>query len=350
MSKPYAVPSCYFPSTVFFIDDNKDFLQNFTLQLDERLVFKIFTSPYEALDAVYNSQQQPDYLNQLCLSRDNEHYKSWPTTSQTVNLDLAAIHWEAYNPKRFNEVSVVVVDYAMPGMNGLEFCETLEDSPVKKILLTGRADEKTAIEAFNKGIIDRYVRKNDQDVTQLINESIYTLQRQYFQTMSDMIIKMLALNSPSCLQDKKFAEFMKTLAHKHGFTEFYLTENSGSFLLLEPNGKPWCLIVKTKEDMQRYCQVAKDNNAPDEVVKQLKDGKVLPCFWNLGPENNETITDWTSCLRSVEKVEGNETYYYLLTDDPTPFDIDINKIYSYDAFLKEVDDRSSDALFTDKVS
>ena len=63
------------------------------------------------------------------------------------------IHKVIYDSKRFAMKTVVVVDYSMPNMNGLEVCKALEDLPLKFIMLTGKAEPETAIEAFNDGLI-----------------------------------------------------------------------------------------------------------------------------------------------------------------------------------------------------
>ncbi len=321
------IPSCFFPSTVVFVDDSREFLVNFTLQMDDRMAYRIFDSPYDALDLINAAQREVDNLNQRCVSEYVES-NAWPMTNQTINIDLAAIHWEVYNPRRFAEVSVVIVDYAMPGMNGLEFCSRMGNSPVKKILLTGQADERTAIEAFNDGIIDRFVQKNDPNVTQLIQKNIEKLQWEYFRDMSDMVANMLAVNSPSCLQDPKFADFFMNICEENNIIEFYLTENSGSFLLLDEQANPSCLIMKTSQDLKHHYDLALDNQAPQEVLDKLKTGEEIPYFWQADSYQQEW-NDWASCLFPAKRVECKENYYYVLIKDPRSFDIRRDKILSY---------------------
>ena len=62
-----------------------------------------------------------------------------------------------HDPDRFAEVSVAIVDYDMPGENGMEICRRLRNHPVRTVMLTGKADEKLATSAFNQGLIDRFV-------------------------------------------------------------------------------------------------------------------------------------------------------------------------------------------------
>ena len=55
---------------------------------------------------------------------------------------------------------IVISDYMMPGMNGLEFLDTLrkKGNDIPFIIFTGRGEEGMAIEALNKGA-NRYIRK-----------------------------------------------------------------------------------------------------------------------------------------------------------------------------------------------
>src|SRR5467141_3678823 len=57
--------------------------------------------------------------------------------------------------------AVVVADMQMPGMNGVEFLKKVqEQSPdTVRIMLTGNADQKTAMDAVNFGHVFRFLTK-----------------------------------------------------------------------------------------------------------------------------------------------------------------------------------------------
>ncbi|KTD17561.1 response regulator [Legionella jordanis] len=331
----FSIPTCYFPSTALFVDDSRDFLLNFVLQLDEGLSFRVFDVPFEALDYIHQKRCELDMLSQRCLSEYTET-KNCPLTNHTVNLDLAAIHAEIYNPRRFSEISVVVVDYAMPSMDGIEFCRRIGNKNIKKILLTGQADEKLAIEAFNEGLIHRYIQKSDPNVAELITKSISDLQLQYFQSMSEMIVRMLSVSSPSCLHDRKFAEFFWKLRQEKGIVEYYLADNSGSFLLLDEDANAHFLIVKNEADMRLHYDLALDNGASEEVLDQLASGEKIPCVWQAHSQSKDW-GDWSSHLIPAKRLISAETYFYAYAKGPVLFDIHTNKILSYHHHLEELD-------------
>lgn len=233
-------PVCYFPSTALFIDDCRDFLLNFVLQLDESLAYRIFDSPLDALEHLEKTQGDQQIFSQRCHSRYQEHKDRAHADSA-----LLALRSELYNPQRFTDVSVVVVDYAMPGMDGLEFCKRIADSSIRKILLTGKADEKLAIEAFNAGLIHRYIHKSDPQAAELITRSIYDLQWEYFQDMSDAVQRSLEINSPECFQNKHFSDFLRRFCRDKGVVEFYLADKHGSLILLDDDAQVSFLIAKS---------------------------------------------------------------------------------------------------------
>lgn len=67
----------------------------------------------------------------------------------------------ALDQVRVQEFGLIVSDNIMPGMRGLEFLSiVMETQPdARRILVTGYTDQDQAIEAFNHGVLHRYVAK-----------------------------------------------------------------------------------------------------------------------------------------------------------------------------------------------
>src|SRR5579863_5417363 len=63
--------------------------------------------------------------------------------------------------RNWKDYSVVVADMRMPEMNGVEFLTKVRESApeVVRVMLTGNADQATAIEAINQGNIFRFLNK-----------------------------------------------------------------------------------------------------------------------------------------------------------------------------------------------
>ena len=69
---------------------------------------------------------------------------------------------EALNFLNENEPDIVLSDFIMPQMNGLEFLSQVKElyPDVSTILLTGYADKENAISAINKVGLYKYITKN----------------------------------------------------------------------------------------------------------------------------------------------------------------------------------------------
>ena len=104
----------------------------------------------------------------------------------------AAAALELIDPK--NPFSVVISDMQMPGMNGVEFLKKMEEvSPnTVRCMLTGNADQGTAVEAINTGKIFRFFSKPclPEDLEAGINDGIR--QYQLITAEKDLLEKTLA--------------------------------------------------------------------------------------------------------------------------------------------------------------
>jgi PAS domain S-box-containing protein len=78
----------------------------------------------------------------------------------SLNMEVASSAGEALKLLEVNAFDCIVIDYKMPGMNGLEFCRKLRGEGVSTpiILYTGQGSEDVAEEAFAAGV-DDYLKK-----------------------------------------------------------------------------------------------------------------------------------------------------------------------------------------------
>jgi response regulator RpfG family c-di-GMP phosphodiesterase len=95
-----------------------------------------------------------------------------------TNYEVIAIN----SPKRAlefvkqNSVDLVISDFLMPGMNGIEFLSEVKriNPAAIRILLTGYADKENAIKAINDVGLYQYIEKpwNNEDLRLIINNGL----------------------------------------------------------------------------------------------------------------------------------------------------------------------------------
>jgi len=171
------IMSFYHPTKVVFVDDNQSFLDAIALELYEQENILLFTNPESAMQLCKNNNE-----NILQLTTIEEENNNLDLDSNSITTTFNMVNM-IYEPSRFNNVSVLVVDYLMPTINGIEFCKQLSDKPMYKILLTAEADSDIAINAFNEGIIDKFILKTHANLFEQLKIYINELTNKYFLPM-----------------------------------------------------------------------------------------------------------------------------------------------------------------------
>jgi CheY-like chemotaxis protein len=202
MNSGLILPLCH-PTSVVLVDDNTDFLHNLSLHLDPMLAFHLFEHPSAALRKIDGEKKLQSLL------RAHQGPEESLPGRQLVDLDIGGLWRRVTLPTRFDLTSVAVVDYDMPEMNGLEFCRRLGGSDVRKILLTGKADEAIAISAFNNGLIDRYIVKQRADALEMLNMEILDLQLRFMAELLRPLTEVIASGSFRFLKDPAFIDYFQ---------------------------------------------------------------------------------------------------------------------------------------------
>lgn len=325
------IPVCYFPTTVAFVDDSKRFLKNIHFKLDENMVTIFLSDPAQALEVI-KENAKPLNLLENCLALNPYDTDIELPGQQAAKVNVAKLCEIAYNPQRFQLISVMVVDYYMPVINGLGVCEQLKDIPIKKIMVTGEADQMLAVEAFNAGLIDQFILKGDPDFDAKINQAINEFQKQYFAEITEKLSAILSLDPEYCLDDPIFIqEFLKICAEKK-IVEYYLFKNNGSFLLMDISGQPYWLIVQRQDDIQMFTEFAKQSNTPASTLRQLESGQKIAILSER--KSLPQGAEWENYMHDATVLSGKNKLYYTLLEKLPADVLEFDRIRSYQHYLK----------------
>ena len=322
--KKHKVVPVYFPSTVVILDDDELFLNSVPKILDNHTIYQLFSSPQQAYDFLEKSSAKTFFDNQ------NYSLSYEAVDGVSIDVDIDALHKKIYDADRAAVVSVIISDYSMPEMNGVEFFKKIQHLGAKKILLTGIADEATAIEAFNNGIIDKFIRKSDANADKLINQFVEEMGVKYFHDELQNILDVLkTVNNYPYFDEKVSALFFEKIK-ENNIVECYLLNEEGDFLLLDADGKEFIFIVKSQNDLNSYIDIADDSDAPEDTVRELKDGKKVPFFENKQEFSRVSGDEWKQHVFEAEKVRGEKSDYFFAF-------ISNHKPYKKDGFISHND-------------
>ncbi len=308
MSTQNHMLSCFFPTTIVFIDDSMSYLEGMLSIMNlQHAIPKLFSNPVEAVKFI---NQHPSILQRSFLAPMDESQND----HAGLDIDIRNFHQKIlkHGDRRFHEVTVVVCDYAMPQKNGLQVLQEIKNRELKTIMLTGEADETLATEAFNRGLIDYFMRKEAENFSETLNKVVFSLQKDYIVREAGLIVDNIILGKlpKSCaLADPAFVELFSHVKKKHQIVEFYLLDEHGSYLLLDQKGQPYFLAILDAVALDAYTQYAMDQQAPAAFIERLNTKKFIPFFYS--EEDLETPpNEWDSYLHPAEVLQGQQTYYY----------------------------------------
>lgn len=302
------------PTLTVLIDDSDSFLRSLSFQLDPMLACKTFHDTSSALQWLYHSVQRDALPMQVNFDTPN-----LPPDHCNVAVDIERVYRISAQTARFSVPSVLVVDYSMPQMNGVEFCEAVRHLPCKKILFTGAADEKIAVNAFNRGLIDRYIKKSDDDALDTLELEIHALQKAFFAEQSETLGDLLVLHNYQFLGDAALAAVVRELIRYHGFVEHYIFPNPAGILFFDQHGKARLMIIETEKSLRAQYEIARDSDAPPSLLAALLEQRVIPFFSDPAGDGmyNKSIGDnWYRYCCAPRVCHGAETYFWALFDLP----------------------------------
>ncbi len=321
------LPLFEFPSSIVIVDDNIDYIQSLKLlSTSENIRVIPFNDPHKAL-LYLNEQTYCTFKNEVISA--NQH--STEIFGKAININLSSLYKEIYNKSRFEEISVLVIDYAMPGLNGQQFCEEISLLPIKKLLLTGEATFEDAVSMFNNVLIDRFLKK--EGAIPILFENIRILQKQYFEMLTKDILSSIDKIGSSIFFDKIFISFFNSLCEENEFIEYYAIDDNGSYLLADKFGKLKLLIVKSEEEMKVLYELAEgDFNSPPKLLEELHEKKKITIFQTV-EDFDKPLIDWA--LYDATPLKGEkETYFYALVDVDRSLEVNRNKVTSYNDFVR----------------
>jgi len=328
------LPIYQHPTMTVLVDDSTSFLNSLRFHLGAALPSMTFGTPTTALNWLREQCRWTPPPNSF-LSPSVDTYTLSPQPFN-VALHVEQVCRISARSHRFMTPSVVVVDYSMPQMNGIEFCAAARDLPCKKILLTGVADESVAVEAFNRGLIDRYIRKSDPDVLDRLEAELKALQREYFLTQSGALRNLLTLHEYAFVGDPAISALVREVGASYQIVEHYLFKSPSGFLMIDGEGRSHLLVIETEASMEAHFEVACDSGAPPSLLNALSERRVIPNFYNGdgmdGMYSPDCGEDWYRHTTPAQVCHGRELYYWGLFDlesDSLPAPIE-----SYSAFLR----------------
>lgn len=323
-----ARPTCFYhPIRVIFLDDSRAFLDALDLEFDTELNMLTLTNPDTALQII---EMHSENISQSVFKLMND-VDADTTTNRVIGYEVGNILSVIYNKIRFDHAAILVVDYEMPEINGLEFCQKLKDRKIFRIMLTAEADKDTAINAFNSGLIDKFILKTHKDLYSEITLAVQELTERYFKDASNSIINGQS-SIGALFSNESYHQLFAKVVSEVQPVEYYLVDNSGSFVFFDIDANPTWLIVRHNKEIDEQLDLLQGYDLPLEVIEFVaKKEKIL--FLLSEREYKKPIAEWINHMFDSKKLDNN--YYYSIVRGQLTDSIDWGRVVSYSAYKDE---------------
>ena len=267
-----------------------------------------------------------DYSGVLC---DGE-------LERVVGMDRTMIVKRLFMPERFSTMGVVVVDYAMPDMDGLALCRALQEhaehygyTPAKRIMLTLQADADLGVEALNDGLIDAFYRKDRPDLTALLAARIRTLQREFIAEAAGGLRALWSWDDPTLAESPEFGRWFAALCEARGIVEYYAVFSPGrGYLLLDGQGAASLMLLFSEPELASQLAAARTANAPADVREALKRRTHALYFADEQGRQVMSAEGWRQALVPVSPFPERRDQFYALPGHCHPHGLGIERVLS----------------------
>lgn len=167
------------------------------------------------------------------------------------------------------------------------------------------------IDAFNKGLIDAYIRKHQIDFYPAIQEALEKCQQSYFEEFSRRIETVFDPQDQrkTVICRPKFKDYFKQVIQTHKIREFYLLERTGSFLCLDENGNHGVLATQSKESVEFLLDSQEAETASPKILKALREGTHILCYKHLTETSLPAGVKWAEYTFKADCIqEEDETF------------------------------------------
>jgi CheY-like chemotaxis protein len=308
------MPLFNYPSTVVWVDDSEIFIKSIQKNSQEfnPNFIKTFECPLECLKFFAN--YKPANLEESFLLSCKNYEESDLVDHAPTDINFEKICLAFEGDKIKEEVSVIIVDQNMPGMNGIDLCKQLSHLPIKKILLTGAITEDEVISAFNNRIIDCYIRKNSDKVIDDIKIHVKLLTEKYFSERSSALLSHLEADKKLHFSDPAFISFFAEWCKKNNIIKYFFFDKLGNMRVIDDKNKVSNFIIYNNDTLNEFIHLNNLTDEPNEFIQVISSKHKLPFFGERKNGWEIASNEWAKYLYPCSIANGRIEYYWCVVD------------------------------------
>lgn len=255
------------PGSVVFLDDDPDYLEMLAMVLPRHWNVRLHLRPGRCIHSLLRELPlwEIDAWNQQLL------VDQWRQGKPLIPQILG--YW-ARSPNRYALTRVCVVDFSMPGMDGLQVLGELAEWQGARILLTGQADEQVAVRAFNRGLIDQFIPKHLPDIAKRLVGALELLLATPNARHAQIWRATFRPEQHELLRPAHVQQALHEFATARWVEHVAIGEPFG-ILGIDEEGQPSWLQLETREGLAALAELAELEGVDAQGIADIRAGRKL---------------------------------------------------------------------------
>ncbi len=184
------------------------------------------------------------------------------------------LYWQS-QPQRYALTNVLVVDYSMPAMTGLDVLKALPQWPAQRVLLTGQADESMAVKAFNQRLINQFIPKQHPQIGQYLAQAVHELNTSPLPAHDSIWRNALKKEHYAVLQTDAVQDALASLVQERSWVEYCVLAEPFGILGINAQAVPQWLQLEQNHDLPDAAELAESAGQSSQDAQKIRLGTHL---------------------------------------------------------------------------
>jgi CheY-like chemotaxis protein len=261
-------PLYHRPNAIVFLDDDAGYLDMLADVMPQDWCAQLFTHAGDCIDHMQqqHAQWESDVDAHLQIT------EKWRSGTPLVPQLLA--YWQT-QPLRYALTNVLVVDYSMPAMTGLDVLKALPKWPAQRVLLTGQADESMAVKVFNQRLINQFVAKQHPHIGQHLAQVVRELNALPLSVHDSIWRNALNKGQHAILQTDAVQQALAALVQERSWVEYCVIAEPFGILGINAKAVPQWLQLEQAQDLPDAAELAESAGQSTQEGQKIRRGTHL---------------------------------------------------------------------------
>lgn len=261
-------PFVQIPKRVIYVDDDGKLLDALRMTMPPEAGREFINSPAAALQSISQEMLYWNSIETLLATVQERRMDGFAEATQYVESYFR--DW-----RRFHVTGVLIVDYNMPGVNGLELLRRVSACPARRVLLTGVADAEIAVRAFNSGLIQKFIPKNTPNLYEEIRRSSEDTFLSVCEHLGHLMRGTLRSEQIELLHDERVIRGLLEKIRELDWSEYIVIGQPFGLLGMRHDGPLQWLQLEMADTLQALSQGMEDLGYPERDVRATAQGEAM---------------------------------------------------------------------------